>query len=113
MVDPIEQAGRAVWSRANLGQDLRGELKALARNAEPMARVRALIERGQHDGAMRRDLDAGWLTSCFTAILHTAAGELRAGRLAEDDADRVVAATVVSLSIRGISTPGFTRNSRP
>ncbi|TYL50990.1 TetR/AcrR family transcriptional regulator [Agromyces mariniharenae] len=69
----------------------------LAHHAEPMARVRLLIERGQHDGAMRRDLDAGWLTSCFTAILHTAAGELRAGRLAEDDADRVVAATVVSL----------------
>ena len=68
-----------------------------AHHAEPMARVRSLIERGQHDGAMRRDLDAGWLTSCFTAILHTAAGDLRAGRLSEDDADRVVATTVVSL----------------
>jgi AcrR family transcriptional regulator len=68
-----------------------------AHHAEPMARVRSLIERGQHEGAMRRDLDAGWLTSCFTAILHTAAGELRAGRLAEDDADRVVATTVVAL----------------
>lgn len=73
-----------------------------AHHAEPMARVRSLIERGQHEGAMRRDLDAAWLTSCFTAILHTAAGDLRAGRLSEDDADRVVATTVVSL----LSTPG-------
>jgi TetR/AcrR family transcriptional regulator, mexCD-oprJ operon repressor len=71
--------------------------RIIAHHAEPMARVRALIERGQREGAMRRDLDAAWLTSCFTALLHTAAGELRAGRLAEADADRVVAATVISL----------------
>jgi TetR/AcrR family transcriptional regulator, mexCD-oprJ operon repressor len=71
--------------------------RILAHHAEPMARVRALIERGQRAGAMRRDLSAEWLTSCYTALLHAAAGELRAGRLAEADADRVVATTVVSL----------------
>lgn len=71
--------------------------RILAHHAEPMARVRTLIERGQREGAMRRDLDAGWLANCFTALLHTAAGELRAGRLTEDAADRVVAATVASL----------------
>jgi TetR/AcrR family transcriptional repressor of mexCD-oprJ operon len=71
--------------------------RILAHHAEPMARVRALIERGQHAGAMRRDLSGEWLTSCYTALLHAAAGELRAGRLAEADADRIVATTVVSL----------------
>jgi TetR/AcrR family transcriptional repressor of mexCD-oprJ operon len=71
--------------------------RILAHHAEPMARVQALIERGQREGVMRRDLSAEWLTSCFTALLHAAAGELRAGRLAEADADRVAAATVVSL----------------
>lgn len=71
--------------------------RVLAHHQQPMARVHALIERGQHAGAVRRDLDASWLTSCVTALLHTAAGELRAGRLAEADADRVVAATVISL----------------
>jgi AcrR family transcriptional regulator len=71
--------------------------RILAHHAEPMARVRALIERGQRAGVMRRDLSAEWLTSCYTALLHAAAGELRAGRLAEADADRVVATTVVSL----------------
>jgi cardiolipin synthase len=45
VVEPIEQAGKAVWSRAHLGQDFRGEIRALARNAEPMARARRLLER--------------------------------------------------------------------
>jgi len=71
--------------------------RILAHHAEPMVRVQALIERGQREGVVRRDLDSGWLTTCFTALLHAAAGELRAGRLAEADADRVVAATVISL----------------
>ncbi|WP_448811462.1 TetR/AcrR family transcriptional regulator [Agromyces bauzanensis] len=71
--------------------------RIMAHHAEPMARVQALIERGQREGSMRCDLGAEWLTSCFTALLHTAAAELRAGRLAEADADRVVASTVVSL----------------
>jgi TetR/AcrR family transcriptional regulator, mexCD-oprJ operon repressor len=71
--------------------------RILAHHGEPMARVQALIERGQREHVMRRDLSAQWLTSCFTALLHGAAGELRAGRLAEAEADRVVAATVVSL----------------
>ena len=71
--------------------------RILAHHGEPMARVQALIERGQRAGAMRRDLSAEWLTTCFHALLHAAAGELRAGHLAEADADRVVAATVVSL----------------
>ncbi|WP_194408646.1 TetR/AcrR family transcriptional regulator [Microbacterium cremeum] len=71
--------------------------RILAHHAEPMARVRALIERGQQEGAMRTDLDSGWLTACFTAMLHTAAAEVRAGRLDDADADRIVTATVVSL----------------
>lgn len=71
--------------------------RIMAHHGEPMARVQALIERGQRAGAMRRDLSAEWLTTCFHTLLHAAAGELRAGRLAEADADRVVATTVVSL----------------
>lgn len=79
--------------------------RILAHHQQPMARVHALIERGQRAGAVRRDLDASWLTSCFTALLHTAAGELRAGRLAEADADRVVAATVISLLTAPVERP--------
>lgn len=71
--------------------------RILAHHAEPMARVQALIERGQRDGVMRRDLSAEWLSACFTSVLHAAAGELRGGRLTEAEADRVVVATVSSL----------------
>lgn len=71
--------------------------RILAHHAEPMARVQALIERGQREGVMRRDLPPEWLSTCFHALLHAAAGELRAGHLAEADADQVVSATVVSL----------------
>lgn len=80
-----------------VAEDALSNERILAHHAEPMARVRSLIERGQREGVVRRDLDSGWLTTCFTALLHAAAGELRAGRLTEADADRVVATTVVSL----------------
>lgn len=71
--------------------------RILAHHAQPMARFETLIARGQREGGIRAELDAAWLSSCVTALLHTAAGELRSGRLAERDADRVVAATVVAL----------------
>lgn len=45
VVAPIEQAGRAVWSRAQLGHGFRDEIVALAKGAEPMARAKRLIKR--------------------------------------------------------------------
>ncbi|HEX6707025.1 MAG TPA: cardiolipin synthase ClsB [Albitalea sp.] len=45
VVASVEQAGKAVWSRAHLGQDFREEIKAIARNAEPMAHARRLLKR--------------------------------------------------------------------
>jgi cardiolipin synthase len=45
VVAPIAQACEAVWSRAQLGQDFREEVKALARAAEPVARARRLFDR--------------------------------------------------------------------
>lgn len=45
VVEPIEQASKAVWSRAHLGEDFRREVKALARAAEPVARARRLLDR--------------------------------------------------------------------
>jgi AcrR family transcriptional regulator len=71
--------------------------RVMAHHTEPMARIGGLIERGQRDGTIRGDLDVAWLTTCFTAILHAAAGEVRAGRLDELDADRVVTASILSL----------------
>lgn len=45
VVGPIEQAGRAVWTRAQLGQNFREDVMALARGAEPMAHAKRLIKR--------------------------------------------------------------------
>jgi len=45
VVEPIEQAARAVWTRAQLGRDLKSEVLALARNAEPLARAKRLLNR--------------------------------------------------------------------
>ena len=45
VVAPIEQAGRAVWSRAHLGQGFRDEIVALAKGAEPMAHAKRLLKR--------------------------------------------------------------------
>lgn len=71
--------------------------RILAHHEQPHARIEGLLLRGQTNGAFRRDLDAAWLTSCVSAILHTAAADLRKGRLSEDGADQVVTATVMSL----------------
>ncbi|HJV62003.1 MAG TPA: cardiolipin synthase ClsB [Albitalea sp.] len=45
VVAPIEQAARAVWSRARLGQGFREEFVALAKGAEPIAHARRLLRR--------------------------------------------------------------------
>lgn len=45
VVKPIEQACKAVWSRAQLGEDFKEEVKALARAAEPVARAKRLLRR--------------------------------------------------------------------
>ena len=45
VVAQMEQAVRALWSRAALGADWRDELAQLARGAEPLARARRLLAR--------------------------------------------------------------------
>ncbi len=64
---------------------------------QPMERVTRLIERGQVEGCFRTDQPATWLTACFYAILHVAAAEVRTGRLLEEDAIRVIPATMGAL----------------
>jgi len=45
VVQPIEHACKAVWTRAQLGEDFKEEVMALARAAEPVARAKRLLER--------------------------------------------------------------------
>jgi TetR/AcrR family transcriptional regulator, mexCD-oprJ operon repressor len=48
-----------------------------------LAGVRRLLERGREEGSIRRDLPVEWLLACFYVLVHGAADEVRAGRLAQ------------------------------
>ncbi|MEV1009976.1 TetR/AcrR family transcriptional regulator [Streptomyces sp. NPDC049881] len=62
----------------------------------PMRRIHALIERGQAEGAFRADVPAAWLVATFYGVLHTAADEITAARLAENEAPHAIAGTLLA-----------------
>jgi len=64
------------------------------------AAVAELLQRGQEDGTFRSDLPVSWLVTCCFALIHGCRDEVTAGRLAEEDAERVLAATVRDLVLR-------------
>ncbi len=66
-----------------------------AHNDQPMRRVQALIERGQREGAFRADLPAPWLVAVFYSVMHGAAAEISAGRLAAAGAPAAITATLL------------------
>lgn len=66
-----------------------------------LTRVRNLIERGQDAGAFRSDLGADWLTAVVYSTLHTACAEVAAGRLAPDDAESAIVATITGALTAG------------
>ncbi|MGN9842151.1 TetR/AcrR family transcriptional regulator [Nonomuraea sp. H19] len=67
----------------------------------PLRRVERLIARGQRDGDFRTDLPLSWLVTTFFSIIHSAAQERQAGRLAPEDVERVLITTMLSLLARG------------
>jgi AcrR family transcriptional regulator len=67
-----------------------------AHHDQPMHRVRTIIARGQRDGVFRDDLPTSWLVTVFYSVLHSAAGEITAGRLRDRDAVEVITATLLS-----------------
>jgi len=54
-----------------------------------------LIERGQANGSFRSDVPAGWHMAMVMALIHAGSAELRASRVADDDAEAAVVATVL------------------
>jgi AcrR family transcriptional regulator len=66
-----------------------------ARHAEALDQLVPLIRRGQRSGDFRADVPATWHLAMVLALMHAASGELRAGRLAEADAEAAVTATVL------------------
>jgi len=59
--------------------------------------IGALLERGRADGSFRTDLPSGWLVMSSIALIHACAEEVRAGRIDERDALRVLTVTVRDL----------------
>jgi TetR/AcrR family transcriptional repressor of mexCD-oprJ operon len=55
-----------------------------------------LIERGQKAGAFRSDLPVAWHLSIVLAVVHTASGELRAGRITEAQVEPALITTVLA-----------------
>jgi AcrR family transcriptional regulator len=72
-----------------------------ARHASVLGLVEPLIKRGQADGSFRSDVPASWLLSMFMALVHAAAGEVRAGRLSDADTEAALVATVLG----AVATP--------
>jgi AcrR family transcriptional regulator len=67
----------------------------------PLRRVERLIARGQRDGDFRTDLPLPWLVTTFFSIIHSAAQEREAGRLAPEDVELVLVTTMLSLLTSG------------
>jgi AcrR family transcriptional regulator len=73
---------------------------ALTRSHEALhAPIGGLVARGQREGAFRTDLPPHWLVSSYFALMHACGEEVRAGRLAAEDAVPVLHST-----LRGVFT---------
>lgn len=64
-------------------------------HAEHLERISAVLERGRDTGAFRRDVPLPWLATVCMTLMHTAAREVDAGRLAEHDAEHTVVSTIL------------------
>lgn len=71
-----------------------GRMLSLHHQAQESLAV--LIEAGRDAGELRADLPTSWLVAVVYGLLHQAAQEVLAGRLARDEAGDVLARTVLS-----------------
>jgi AcrR family transcriptional regulator len=71
------------------------------RHAPVLDLLLPLIRRGQERGDFRADVPASWHLAALIAILHAASAEVRAGRVDEADAERVVLATALGAIATG------------
>jgi len=61
-----------------------------------IAAIAPLIERGQEQGAFRRDVPTAWHLSMLLAIVHAASGELRSGRIDESRVEAAMLSTAMN-----------------
>lgn len=94
--EPAEALNRlieAAWGKLDRNLELfatgRAELSpdALRRAHQQIdAPILSLIKRGRRDGAFRKDVPASWQLATYYALMHAAAEEVNARRLAKADA---------------------------
>jgi TetR/AcrR family transcriptional repressor of mexCD-oprJ operon len=60
-----------------------------------LAVLEPLVERGQRDGAFRRDVPAAWHLSTLLALVHAASAELSSGRIADAHVEPALLASVM------------------
>jgi AcrR family transcriptional regulator len=65
------------------------------RHGSVLGRLLPLVERGQAEGAFRADVPAAWHLAMLLAVVHAGSAELRAGRVAPDQAEAALVATVL------------------
>ncbi|MFD7438426.1 TetR/AcrR family transcriptional regulator [Streptomyces sp. NPDC059861] len=76
-------------------------------HAAPAARVETLVARGRAEGAFRSDLPIVWMVNVLHALMHSAAEEIRAGRLTSDHAaDHITATALAAFTPPGRPVPG-------
>jgi TetR/AcrR family transcriptional repressor of mexCD-oprJ operon len=68
-----------------------------------LRRIGALLARGQTAGVFRRDLPKSWRVATCYSLMHTAAEECTAGRLAPAKAGDVIADTLLGALARPAS----------
>jgi TetR/AcrR family transcriptional repressor of mexCD-oprJ operon len=110
--DPAAALGRLVAASWLVVDQLRQVLAAAQRELpaerirqahDPvLGRVQELIERGQAAGAFRTDQPLPWLVNLAMTVMHAAASEVTAGRLASGQAPGVVAGTLLA----ALTAPG-------
>ncbi|WP_327252709.1 TetR/AcrR family transcriptional regulator [Streptomyces sp. NBC_01244] len=71
-----------------------------------LAPVRRLIGRGRESGELRADLSADWLVTVVYSLVHAAAAEVQAGRMAPAEAPEILTATVLAAVTARPAAPG-------
>ncbi|ONH28875.1 TetR/AcrR family transcriptional regulator [Pseudofrankia asymbiotica] len=104
--DPVEALATLVTSSWRVIEQHRGVLGAAARELgherirdvhdDILTRVGHLVERGQAEGVFRDDLPGSWLVTVILTLMHTAAQDVDAGRLAAADAGLYLVRTLVA-----------------
>jgi len=77
-----------------------------------LAALEPLIQRGQREGAFRRDVPPAWHLTMLMALMHAASAELQARRLPESDVEAALIDTVLgAIAAHGdASTPSAGRS---